>query len=287
MITETKPATWVVAYASAIGKAHIALKLPCQDSCAHKRIDKNWGIAVVSDGAGSAKHSDAGSDFVVRSTLRSLEEVLKRNAWTPENLPKLEVWRTEALKTLQLVMQGLMDFATENQYKRSDLGCTVLAAIYSPKAILVTHIGDGRAAYSDGGTWKSLITPYRGDEANETVFITSNIWTQEGVGEFIKTSIIKGKIDGFALLTDGCEKGSFEVNIYDQQNKKYHDPNRPYARFFAPNVKGLQQLHKEGKSQDDINNLWKGFLTAGNLQFKHETDDKTMILGTIVSEETK
>ncbi|MCH2046698.1 MAG: protein phosphatase 2C domain-containing protein [Saprospiraceae bacterium] len=283
-MTETKPVTWVVAYASAIGNAHIQLEIPCQDSCAHQKINEDWGIAVVSDGAGSAKHSHIGSDFVARNTLHCLEEVMKRNNWTPNALPTAEQWRTEALKALQLVMQRLMAFAEKNEYNRPDLGCTVLAAIYSPKAILAVHIGDGRAAYADGADWKALITPYRGDEVNETVFITSNIWTQEGVQEFIKTDIIEGNINGFALLTDGCEKGSFEVNIYDKENKKYFDPNRPYAKFFSPNVKGLQQLHKEGKSQDEINTLWKGFLTAGNPQFKHETDDKTMILGAIVEE---
>jgi hypothetical protein len=72
------------------------------------------------------------------------------------------------------------------------------------------------------------------------------------------------------------------VNIWDEEQQKYHDPNRPYTRFFEPNVQGLLQLHKEQKSQEEINSIWGSFLTNGNKSFKHETDDKTMILAIAV-----
>ena len=121
--------------------------------------------------------------------------------------------------------------------------------------------------------WQALITPYRGNEANETVFITSNIWTQEGVKEYVLTDIIKGNIRGFALLSDGCEKAAFEVNIYDEETQKYTDPNRPFPRFFEPNVPGLRKSHEEHKTQEEINTLWSGFLREGTKQFKHEIDD--------------
>jgi len=46
-------------------------------------------------------------------------------------------------------------------------------------------------------------------------------------------------------------------------------------------------LHKEGKTQEEINKLWSGFLTNGTAQFKTETDDKTMILGVLNEEVTE
>ncbi len=286
MSSDNKKSTWVVAYASVIGNGHILMNLPCQDSCEHRSINDTWGIAVVSDGAGSAAKSDIGSDFVARNMAHCLEETFKRKAWRDaETLPSEGEWRTEALKSLQIVRQRLEQFATAKEYKVSDLACTVLAVLYSPFCILTAHIGDGRAAYSvEQGKWEALIEPFRGSEVNETVFITSNIWTTDGVELYIKTGLIKGPIRAFALLSDGCENGSFEVNVWDEKTQKYHDPNRPYDRFFEPNLNGMLQLQKENKPQEEINKIWGGFLTNGSKQFQQETDDKTMILGVLVPE---
>lgn len=281
MSSDKNNSDWVVAYASVIGNGHILMNLPCQDSCAHKSINQTWGVAVVADGAGSAAHSDIGSDFVARNMAHCLEEIVKRKGWeTAEKMPTEEEWRTESLTALQIVRQRLEQFATAKEHKLGDLACTVLAILYAPFGILTTHIGDGRAAYSvEEGKWEALIEPFRGSEVNETVFITSNIWTQDGVNVYIQSGIIKGNIRAFALLSDGCENGSFEVNVWDETTQKYHDPNRPYQKFFEPNLKGMLQLKKEKKPQEEINQIWGGFLKEGNKQFKHETDDKTMILG--------
>ena len=284
MSNDKKMPSWVVAYASVIGNGHILMNLPCQDSCEHKRINDTWGVAVVSDGAGSAAHSDIGSDFVARNMAHCLEEVLERRKWSTEGeLPTEEEWREEGVKALQIVRQRLEQFSQAKEYKIADLACTVLAVLYSPFGILTAHIGDGRAAYSvEPDKWEALIEPFRGSEVNETVFITSNIWTTEGVDIYIETGIVKGAIRAFALLSDGCENGSFEVNVWDEETQKYHDPNRPYGKFFEPNLKGMLQLKKENKPQEEINKIWGGFLKDGSKQFKHETDDKTMIFAVLV-----
>ena len=287
MSNDQNKSSWVVAYASVIGNGHILMNLPCQDSCTNKKINETWGVAVVSDGAGSAAHSDVGSDFVARNIAHCLEEIVKRKEWTAaETMPTEEEWRTEALTALQIVRQRLEQFATAKEHKIGDLACTVLAVLYAPFGILTAHIGDGRAAYSvKEGEWEALIEPFRGSEVNETVFITSNIWTTDGVDVYIKTGIVKEAIRAFALLSDGCENGSFEVNVWDEAAQKYHDPNRPYNRFFEPNLKGMLQLKKEKKSQEEINKIWSGFLKEGSKQFKHETDDKTMILAVLAADE--
>jgi hypothetical protein len=282
--SDNKNSNWVVAYASVIGNGHVSMGLPCQDSCAHQQINDTWGVAVVADGAGSAKHSEVGSDFVSRNMAHCLEEMIKRNGWnTVDEMPSEEVWRVEALKGLQIVRQRLEQFSLAKGYHIPDLACTVVAVLYAPFGILTTHIGDGRAAYTlEANKWESLIDPFRGSEVNETVFITSNIWTTEGVDLYIKSNVVKDKIRAFALLSDGCENGSFEVNVWDEENQKYHDPNRPYTKFFEPNLNGMLQLRKEQKTQEEINAIWSGFLKNGSKQFQHETDDKTMILGVFV-----
>ena len=288
MSDEKKKPDWAVAYASVIGNGHVLHNLPCQDSCAHQRVNDIWGVAVVADGAGSAAKSDIGSDFVARNMAHCLEEIIKQKEWNSlERLPTETEWRAEGLKALQIVRQRLEQFANAKEHKIPDLACTVLAVLYSPFCILTAHIGDGRAAYSlESENWEALIEPFRGSEVNETVFITSNIWTTEGVDLYVRTGIVKGNIRAFALLSDGCENGSFEVNVWDEENQKYHDPNLPYKKFFEPNLKGMLQLKKENKPQEEINKIWAGFLTNGSKQFKHETDDKTMILAVLVPGKT-
>lgn len=272
---------WVVAYASVIGNGHIANAVPCQDSCTHKRINDIWGVAVVADGAGSAKHSEVGSDFVARNMAHCLEEIVQRQNWVSlETLPTEEEWRAEGLRALQIVKLRLDQFATAKEHKIEDLACTLLAILYAPFGILKVHIGDGRAAYSlEPEKWEALIEPFRGSEANQTVFFTSNIWTTEGAEAYMRTGIVKGDIRAFALLSDGCESGSFEVNVWDEAQQKFHDPNRPYTKFFEPNLQGMLQLYQEQKTQDEINEIWAGFLKEGTKQFKHEIDDKTMVFG--------
>jgi len=287
MSSEKNTGKWVVAYASVIGNGHVLMNLPCQDSCDHQKVNDTWGVAVVADGAGSAAKSEIGSDFVARNMAHCLEEVIKQKEWNDlESLPTEEEWRVEGLKALQLVRQRLEQFAKAKELNIPDLACTVVAVLYSPFCILTAHIGDGRAAYSvEPGEWDALIEPFRGSEVNATVFITSNIWTTDGAELYMKTGMVKGDIRAFAVMSDGCENGSFEVNVWDEENQKYHDPNRPYNKFFEPNLKGMLQLQKEQKPQEEINKIWAGFLTNGSKQFKHETDDKTMILGVLVPEE--
>jgi len=273
---------WIVACASVAGRGHILHELPCQDSFSYQKINENWSVAVVCDGAGSAKYSHIGSDFVARNTAHCLTEIIVRKNWNPENIPNEEEWRDEAIKALQIVVQRLISFAREQKYEIQDLSSTVLASLFSPFAILTIHIGDGRATFSSKvDDWQPLIMPFRGNEANETVFINSGIWTAEGVEKYIRTNIKKGQIRALALCSDGCEKGSFEVNVFDENLQKFVDLNRPYVKFFEPNVQSLRKLKSENKSTEEINQLWYNFLYEGTKAFKNETDDKTMILAVL------
>lgn len=273
---------WTVAYASVIGSSHIQMNLPCQDSCAYEPLNENWGVAVVCDGAGSATHSHLGSQMTATLASKYFSELVKTQGWhEADEFPSETIWKGSAVVALRKVREGLGKLAEAENLKINALGSTVIVVVHSPKGLLIAHIGDGRAGYSNGTEWKSCIEPFQGAEANETVFITSDIWTEEEIHNYVRTDIIKDKVVAFTLLSDGCEKSSFEVNIFDSRKNKFFDLNKPFPKFFEPNVKGLKMLHKEGKTQDEINQLWSRFLTNGTAQFKTETDDKTMILGVL------
>jgi hypothetical protein len=266
---------------SVIGKSHIETGIPCQDSNFSKKINDNgWGIAIVADGAGSAKNSHDGSKFVVHKAAQVFAEAMDKTDWYQNNqLPSESEWHQFSKQQLWKLRQLLEKYANWRNVEIKSLACTVIIVIYSPVGILITHIGDGRAAYCDSNyVWKSMMTPYKGEEANATVFITSDIWNGN-INRFIESRIINEKIIAFALMSDGCEKACFECSKFNPATNKWSDPNNPYPKFFQPVLKTLINMEKNQIPANEIQAKWKKFLEVGNTTLKNEPDDKTMILG--------
>ncbi|GAB4478669.1 MAG: PP2C family serine/threonine-protein phosphatase [Thermoflexibacter sp.] len=266
---------WIVVWASAIGGLHAKENLPCQDACLVKNLGKGWGIATLADGAGSCENSHKGAEQCVQLAIQHFANLIHQKQWIEKNfLPYETEWKKLASEHLLLVKQDLQIFAQQNAITLDSLSCTLIVLVYSPSGLLLTHIGDGRAGYLNGKTeWHSLMTPFKGEEANQTIFITSEF------AENIGVKLIKEEIQAFCLLSDGCEKAAFECNLFDKEKNIYYDPNRPFPKFFNPNILALKELEKQQKNQDEMNQLWQYFLMNGNAQLRHEPDDKTLILG--------
>ncbi len=269
---------WFPAYASVAGKGHIRDGVPCQDSSAYAALANGWQLAIVCDGAGSSTHSHEGSALVVKGIVQRLQA----HTFTQSTeLPSAEIWRSAIVEILRQVRDELAAYAEQAARAIKEYSSTVVLALFRREGALVAHIGDGRGAYrtEKAGEWLPLFTPFRGEEANETIFIASDIWGDEAsTNAFVASSILQAPITALALTSDGCEKGSFLVNVFDEESQKYHDPNLPFAPFFEPNARGVRQLHKEGKTQEEINAFWSSYLDEGHRQFKTETDDKSLVL---------
>jgi hypothetical protein len=272
---------WIVAKGSAIGEYHIASNIPCQDAFQVFLDDEtSFGIAVVSDGAGSAKNSHIGSNYVAQKSMELLRQQF--NDFIFENFLTKDV--TDIGKHFDAifreVLYGLQDISTEDRIELKSLAATVIVVLFSKSGIICSHIGDGRAAYQDTeGNWYSILDPYKGEEANQTIFLTSDIWYDSE--NFIRTKSYKGEIKSFTLMTDGCEFATYQLNRLNPELQVYERTNIPHAPFFDPNVSVLRDLKCQGRTTDEIDNLWTQFLTAGNKKFQEERDDKTLILGTL------
>jgi len=147
---EKREEKWMILSGSIIGSDHLKKDppMPCQDNHTIEKINDLWGIAVVSDGLGSKSLSHIGSEFVVKKTVSYLKEVLDKKEWIRlEQLPSQEEWNIIAYDVLYRVHKALEGYAKIHDYRLSELACTVIAVIYSPFGLLVTHIGDGRAGY--------------------------------------------------------------------------------------------------------------------------------------------
>jgi Protein phosphatase 2C len=277
---------WVVMADSVIGKSHIASGIPCQDAHFIKPIRWNWGIAIVCDGAGSAKNSHKGSEFTATEALpRFFEELVNKEGWIERNrLPTQEEWREKATAQFKQALLALMHVAKNNNVDIASLACTAIVVIYSPLGLLVAHIGDGRAGFCDEhGNWKAIITPHKGEESNQTIFVSSSAWHMDdelrmsGV-RVPECRVISTKPKAFVLMSDGCEQHSFECSVMDSTTGQWSDPNRPYERFFNPLVDTLHQM-ADSTISVDMPAKWKQFLESGNEGLRNESDDKTMVLG--------
>lgn len=278
---------WIIVGASVIGRGHVGSGFPCQDSNSYAILGNGWGIAITSDGAGSAKHSHVGSKIVVTRAKVYFEQLILASSWYKNNtLPDDMTWSKTAFKAFKAVRDDMQKFAEDKQTKLESLAATAIVVVHTPMGLLVAHIGDGRAGYQDkSGAWHSLITPHKGEEANQTIFITSDFWNipfYEMSGVSVpETRVIRESATSFVLMSDGCEHTSWDCNLYDADKGIYYDPNTPHVAFFNPLIETLKE-HKRGQLPfADRSEKWSNYLDKGNKSFIKETDDKTMILGTI------
>lgn len=278
---------WITATASVIGKSHIENDLPCQDASKVKRISRNCGVAIVADGAGSCRHSQLGSKILTENGVSLFATRLGKSAFVRrKRILRKDHWRRIVFGCFYEMYHELAVQSNRNDYKLKDLSSTIIVVAYAPWGLMVAHIGDGRAAYSNSSPeWKPLFTPFSGSEAGTTVFFTSDrVWKQPD--KYIETTVVNDAITGFSILSDGMEKSSFECYIRKSGEERYFDPNKPFANFFNPVANSLQAMSVKGWNQRMINESWQNFLLSGNERLVYEPDDKTMIFG-ILKNSTK
>lgn len=271
---------WIVAKASVAGVRHMQEKTACQDTSDYQFFEKEaFGIAVVADGAGYAENSAKGSSLVVQYSKDLFSELVCKEQWN-QDMPAVENWQKKAEEVFRIVYNRLTEYGIEQNIEIHTLATTVIVMIITAKGLLVTHIGDGRACYRDDcGNWITCFDPYKGEYANETVFITSDFWKEKEPAHFIGSYVIIGQVTAFSVLSDGMEMVSFRLNEFNSNKEIHESLNEPYKAFFEHNVTVLTTYKRLGLLPDEINGLWAGFLSTGNPALTIEPDDKSMILG--------
>lgn len=128
------------------------------------------------------------------------------------------------------------------------------------------------------------MTPFQGEYAGETVFVTTSmVWNN--TDDFIESRVINDKPFGFTLMSDGCESFAFTTQVNTAENAdelKLVPVNEPFEPFYTYAVPRLKEFHKMKDSHDAIQADWERILKEGSERIKHELDDKTMILGILV-----
>ena len=185
---------WKGALASVVGRGHLERAVPCQD-VSYVSLDGGVATVVVSDGAGSAKHSEHGAAGAVDAAVQVLQETVP---WTDP----MDVWG-----------QILAACRAEMSERASELGCSIneLAATLAFVAVsgdvfIAGNLGDGVVAAFRGERLEVLIEPARGEFANETKFLTSSDASKH-------LRIVKKSLDdynGFAIMSDGAADSLYQ-----------------------------------------------------------------------------
>jgi hypothetical protein len=266
---------WTIVGASVPGSSHKDIGVACQDAHCITRINSDVAMVVVSDGAGSAEHSEVSSRLIVGRCSELMYPMAREWKWCASALPILEdEWRIEVLKTFGTIRAEILELADQKNLPLSSFHATVICLIFSANGILLAHIGDGRAGYRDTmGSWHPAMYPSKGEQAGETHFITQDILS---FPEIVKTYVINAKIDAIVALSDGCENSVWQ-DYRELEEGVFIGANLPYAPFFDSNIDALKRLRQD-HSLEAVSRLWKDYLDKDSF-FSRENDDKTLIVG--------
>lgn len=285
LFTETKTDNILLYGMSIQGIGHIGDNIPCQDYHQVEILNakKNIGIVVISDGAGSAKNSAEGSKLVCESSIKYLKMAIEKLQWNDlKNLPDEKLWNKVVREVIRLVQIDLNEKAKTMECELKSLAATFILLYFTPENTFLAHVGDGRAGVKTDDGWKAILTPHKGEEANQTVFISNEILYPADLkisGVFIpETLVVEKPISAFILMSDGCEDGLWTKNrkeILPDGDFRYVTLNQP----FAPAIEKLIQVIQDKQFENQKEEVLFQFLDRYNNNLKSEVDDKTVCLG--------
>lgn len=155
----------------------------------YKRFRRRGLVLVVSDGAGSAKHSEVGARIVVDTALRTLSAQLG--------------CEINPVTVLHSVRRALEDCAFSNGYSLRDLAATILAvaAVRHRREVHWTslHVGDGVIAGDVGIGAEVISPPQNGEFGNSTFFVT-----ETRALDHLRVNSGRCLRASFLLMTDGA-----------------------------------------------------------------------------------
>lgn len=243
-----------------LGPSHAADNSPCQDSFSVDVVEDDASqtlVACVSDGAGSAKFSDVGSDVVCRTIVERASAFLNAGG----RIEELE--RKDVLLWCDDVRSCLQQEAAMRDCEVRELAATLCAAIVGPANSCFFQIGDGAMILRRQGVYGVVFWPQSGEYANSTNFLTSPKY--DSVLEFVSTS---SRCSDIALMTDGLERLALRF-----------DGQTPHVPFFEPFFRAI----RAAKDYTGLNESLQAFLGSGPVRDRSD-DDKTLILASFVEE---
>ena len=227
------------------GIGHNKNGTPCQDDFNYQIISNEQVIiGAVSDGMGSAAHSELGSQIAVQTAIRFLNQ----NNWLNTRLNEHQA-RAFFEKLLKSVVTEIQAEANNKGYAVRDLACTLLAFVATPDWLAAMQVGDGLIVIrpKEEATYKLLFRPTKGEYGNETVPITSSTASEE-----MQVTVIPKAVDFICAATDGIEHISLLKSKTWIAYEKFFEPLE--RQIMRPNI---TQTEKQNILRDFLNSYFK------------------------------
>ena len=180
---------------SVVGSMHVKKNMPCQDYFVTNNQGKNY-VAVLSDGAGSAKYGKIGAKVI----CQTIADILK-NSKTPELCSKISYSIEVARKKLLIHRLN----KSKSLKHLGDFAATLVGLVYCNGEGYFFHIGDGAAIGLLDDTTTDFIAsrPENGDFSCETFFYTQETWQAS-----LRITPVKN-IKTAILMSDGLTNFAF------------------------------------------------------------------------------
>lgn len=242
---------WRWAVASRTGTSHVRMGTRKQDAYSVMRMSPHTLCAVVSDGAGSASHGGQGASLLCRSLMAHFRTWFEHH----DCLPGDDV----ILCWIDQVRDQLSDAATRRGVTRRQFAATLVMLVVFKNRVMALQIGDSALVARKDGVWEALCWPESGEFASTTYFVTDDPEAR------LHTFNFDLEYDAFALFSDGLESVALEQAT-----------QQPFARFFDPMIKPVDQVEREGRLVE-LSGALARYLDSPAL-CERTDDDKTLIL---------
>lgn len=243
---------WHVIGSSVQGVSHLRTNTPCQDEFCF-RVDRDWVVIAIADGASSAERSKEGAHLATYSAIDYLSSRLAEQL--PQDIPTgLDLMSD----TYRNVRDAIKAFAEKEGVALESFATTLSCVLATDERLVVGQVGDGLiVASEDSGELFSALLPERGEYANETSFIT----TADALAR-TQIRVYNERVSRLAATSDGLLRLAVTLPDYC-----------PFPAFFEP----LFAFARSSQTAEEQQQTLQAFLMSDRVHARTD-DDKTLVL---------
>jgi len=187
----------LVGGATCIGEAHKRNGIPLQDAFkVFGNSTQKYVVAIVSDGAGSAKHAEIGSNRICSIFTDEVRHLCEESQTVSFDKFK---------ETTSFAIQSARRSLVDDGYSLADCHATIVATLAFDDRCFLVHLGDGLQVVlirePSGAIAACVSEPENGDAANETFFYTEDDWHSH-----LRITEIPRDVLACFLMSDGMEE---------------------------------------------------------------------------------
>lgn len=240
---------WSYALATSRGQIHGETD-PCQDRVLC-RLHPETGriVAVVADGAGSARLGGLGAEVACRTFADMLL------AW-----PGSSVDKAQARRLITVIGERIRQVAEEQDADVAELSSTLVGVCFGGGLSVAIQVGDGATVYANGEGFDVAMWPVQSEFVNETTFLTSH-----HAPDKVQVRAFESEPDTVFLFSDGLQ-----YLLLDFSNKVVHAP------FFA--AVQARMVDQEPGESETINRWLEATLSSPAVTSRSDDDTALIVL---------